>query len=110
MTYKQFVVIVVPFPFTDTASSKRRPAVVISANGFNKNSKHVVCAMITSAKNSSWESDIPMTDLDSAGLTNESMIRCKFFTLDQKLINRTIGSLGKKDKALFSKTIKNILL
>jgi len=110
MTYKQFVVIVVPFPFADTSSTKRRPAVVISANEFNKNSKHVVCAMITSAKHSSWESDVSMTDLDNTGLHNESVIRCKFFTLDQELIIRTIGNLGKKDKALFSKTIKNILL
>ena len=32
MTYRQFDVVVVPFPFTDVEASKRRPALILSAS------------------------------------------------------------------------------
>ncbi len=37
MTYKQFDVVVVPFPFTDKAATKKRPALILSdAASFNQ--------------------------------------------------------------------------
>ena len=55
MTYKRFDVVVVPFPFTDQQSEKRRPALVLSdAECFNDPTENCVLAMITSAKNHDW--------------------------------------------------------
>ena len=54
MTYKTFDVLVVPFPFTDSAAVKRRPALVLSAEQFQDRSGHLVCAMITSRENRGW--------------------------------------------------------
>ena len=51
-TFEKFSVVVVPFPFTDKSSSKRRPALVLSSTAFNNSVNHSVLAMITSAKNS----------------------------------------------------------
>ncbi len=49
MTYEQFDVVVVPFPFTDTSGTKKRPALVISdAVTFNTPLRRSVMAMITS--------------------------------------------------------------
>lgn len=98
MTYKQFDVVVVPFPFTDRNTSKRRPAVVISDAGFNQSIGQSVLAMITSAKHSSWALDTPITDLDSAGLPSSSIIRMKLFTLDHSLIIRKAGRLSDVDR------------
>jgi mRNA interferase MazF len=96
-------VIIVPFPFTDRATTKRRPAVVISASAFNAATGHVIAAMITSARGSAWESDIPLTDLAAAGLPSPCVIRLKLFTLDAGLIIRKAGRLGSGDaKALRS--------
>lgn len=90
-------VIVVPFPFTDRNTSKRRPAVVISSAAFNAATEHVVAVMVTTARASSWPSDIPISDLAAAGLPTPCVIRLKLFTLDASLIIRTAGRLGADD-------------
>jgi len=54
--------------------------------------------MITSAKNSDWPLDTKIQNLDAAGLPSASIIRMKFFTLDEQLIIRKIGTLAEADK------------
>ncbi|MFO7936829.1 MAG: type II toxin-antitoxin system PemK/MazF family toxin [Kiritimatiellia bacterium] len=111
MTCKPFDVVVIPFPFTDSGKTKRRPALVLSGHGiFGKQSGHTVMAMITSAKNTSWSLDVQIDDLSSAGLTAPSTIRMKLFTLDNRFIIRNAGKLAKPDikkfKDAFSKLLK----
>lgn len=99
MTFNAFDIVVVPFPFTDKATSKRRPALVLSdAQAFNLQAGQAVMAMITSAKNSDWPLDIDIQDLDSAGLPAPSMIRMKLFTLDENLVIRKAGELAQADQ------------
>ena len=65
VTFEAFDVVVVPFPFTDKTTTKRRPALVLSeAKAFNKRVAHCVMAMITSAKNSAWPLDVEIEDSD----------------------------------------------
>ena len=100
MTFSAFDVVVVPFPFTDRSTSKRRPALVLSnADTFNRDLCQSVLAMITSAKNSDWPLDIEIEDLDAAGLPSSSLVRMKIFTLDDRLVIRKAGSLAKHDQA-----------
>lgn len=47
MNYEIFDIILVPFPFTDSSSSKRRPALIISPKEYNLG-KDVIIAFITS--------------------------------------------------------------
>ena len=64
MGCEAFDVVVVPFPFTDRAASKRRPALVLSdASAFNAATGQVVLAMITSAKHACWPLDVLIEDL-----------------------------------------------
>lgn len=93
-----FDVVVVPFPFTDRQASKRRPALVVSSRKFNGKTRHGVLAMITSAEQSSWPGDVPISDLDSAGLPSECLVRLKLFTLDQRLIIKRAGALSAADR------------
>ena len=47
VAYKPFEVVVVPFPFTDRKTNKRRPALILSDDiKFNTPSGHAVLAMI----------------------------------------------------------------
>ena len=109
MTFKAFEVVVVPFPFADRRTTKRRPALVLSdAANFNKRVGQSVLAMITSASNSDWPLDINIQDLDTAGLPSASVVRMKLFTLDDKLIIRKAGVLAKKDRAKISTAIKQL--
>ena len=88
-------VVVVPFPFTDSAAAKRRPALAISHRGFNI-CGHVVACMITTSRSARWPGDLELDEAASArlGLPQSSIVRSmKLFTIDNRLIVRKIGSL-----------------
>lgn len=96
-TFRPFGVVVVPFPFTDSATAKRRPALVLSTQAFNERAAHVVLAMITSRENRGWPLDTEIRDLAAAGLSHASVVRMKLFTLDERFVLRTIGALSAGD-------------
>ena len=106
--FEKFSVVVVPFPFTDQDASKRRPALVLSSILFNVAVQHSVLAMITSAKNSNWLLDVAISDLKSAGLTSESIVRMKLFTLDNRLIIRQAGSLSDADRQAINNVVNQL--
>ena len=97
MIYNQFDVVVIPFPFTDKDSYKRRPVLIISNQTFNQSHNQLILSMITTAKNSSWESDIIINDYEFANLSIPSIIRLKLFTLDSSLVIRKLGCLSDGD-------------
>ena len=110
VTFEAFDVVVVPFPFTDRAATKRRPALVLSdRSAFNAGIGHVVLAMITSASHSDWPLDVPLADLQAAGLTSASVVRMKLFTLDERLILRKAGSLAAADRKAVAAALKKLL-
>ncbi|MCB2264195.1 MAG: type II toxin-antitoxin system PemK/MazF family toxin [Candidatus Thiosymbion ectosymbiont of Robbea hypermnestra] len=99
MTFEAFCVVVVPFPFTDRSTTKRRPALILSdAKTFNGRIEQSVLAMITSARHSVWPLDVKIEDLNSAGLPSASVVRMKLFTLDHKLVIRKAGTLAHNDR------------
>jgi len=109
VSYKAYDVVVVPFPFTDRQSSKRRPALVLSdVDHFNAPVGQSVLAMITSAANSSWPLDVEINDLDAAGLTSSSVVRMKLFTLDHQLILRKAGVLSDDDSHQVHLAVKKL--
>jgi len=107
--YDAFDVLVVPFPFTDRAAERRRPAVVLTLRSANAQTGHSVCAMITSAENAPWRHDIRLTDLASAGLSFPSVIRLKWFTIDNRLILRRAGGLAPRDRRSLARLIQGVL-
>jgi mRNA interferase MazF len=98
-TYGPGDVVVVPFPFTNRDTVKRRPALVCSPELFNKRTKHLVLAMITTAAHSSWSGDVAITDLRAAGLPAPSVVRWKLFTLAASFALDKTGALSKADRA-----------
>lgn len=98
LNFQPFDVVVVPFPFTDINTSKRRPALVLTSDSFNPNTKHSVLAMITSAEQSSWPGDHTIGNLQAAGLPADCVVRLKLFTLDHRLIVRKAGVLSTTDQ------------
>ena len=104
-TFKPFEVVVVPFPFTDSAATKRRPALVLSAEGFNSRAAHVVLAMITSRENRGWPLDTEIRELRAAGLSHASVVRMKLFTLDERFVLRKAGALAEADRAAVQRAL-----
>ncbi len=99
MAYEPFDIVVVPFPFTDSAKNTRRPALILSqSTNFGIEIEHSVLAMITSQKNESWPLDATIKNKKQSGLTAPSVVRMKLFTLDNRFILRKIGHLSKTDQ------------
>lgn len=109
MGYERFDIVVVPFPFTDSATSKRRPALVISnAEIFDLPAGHSVMAMITSAGNTAWPLDVAISDGNAAGLVAASLVRMKLFTLDNRFILRRLGRLAATDRRTVAAALKRL--
>lgn len=85
MTCEVRDVVVVPFPFTDSPQAKRRPAVVLSRLGFDRDADHSLLAQITKAKKSARPGDVPL-DHQRATLPEQSMVRMKLFTIYNRVI------------------------
>lgn len=90
-------VVIVPFPFVDVVAEKRRPSVILSRQSFNRSNGHSICAMITTAANTAWLSDIAIDDLEAAGLARPCVVRFKLFTLPNAIILRRAGALAEQD-------------
>ena len=109
VTYRPGEVLVVPFPFTDSAAVKRRPALVLSAEPFQDRIGHLVLAMITSRENRGWPLDVEITDLEAAGLPHPSVVRMKLFTLDERFVVRKAGRLTEMDRTTVRNNLKLLL-
>jgi mRNA interferase MazF len=107
--YKMFDIVVVPFPFMDQDTDKKRPAFVLSDSIFNESTDNCVLAMITSAKNPEWPLDIHISSIQKAGLSAPSKIRMKIFTLDSRLILKKIGGLSNKDQNAVKENLQKLM-
>jgi mRNA interferase MazF len=93
--FDPFDVVVVPFPYADRLAEKRRPALVISNRKLAPYGL-VWVAMITSADNEIWPSDVVVANLKGAGLPAPSVVRpAKIACIEPARIDRRIGRLDK---------------
>jgi len=96
-TFKPGAVVLIPFPFTDLSTSKKRPCVVISSEDFNESNADVIVAAITSRVPDQPGSDHYVFDdgqLKAAGLPKRSMVKLgKIITIDTRLIRKQLGHL-----------------
>ena len=102
-------VVVVPFPHADRLAAKRRPALVISNR---KLAVHglVWIAMITSAENEPWSSDVAIADLKRAGLPAPSVVRpAKIACIEPARIDRRIGRLDKTAARAVAQRLRGFL-
>ena len=95
--YEQGDVVILSFPFTDLSAKKLRPAVVISANWFNRLRQDCILVAITSQVPPEADRDemaLSAADQKSAGLLKPSIVKLgKIITLQQKLIQKPLGRL-----------------
>lgn len=111
MTFNSFDVVVVPFPFTERTTEKRRPALILSKDRkFHLETKQYIMAMITSSDHALWPFDLEIEDLESAGLSAPSKVRMKLFTLDQELILRKIGVLSRRDQRVLKSVLRRAIV
>lgn len=93
--YKRGDVVLVPFPFTDLSSSKRRPALVISPDSFNSQQQDLVLAAITShITEDKTALLLANQDFSEGWLPKTSVVKVnKLFTMHSTLIVKRIAGL-----------------
>ena len=110
MIYSQWSVVVIPYPFSDRRWTKRRPAVVLSDSlAMGESVTDQVMAMITTTLHEPWPLDVRITDLRSAGLRAESVVRMKLFSLDYRNVTQHLGSLSVPDQTSVSASMRTLL-
>ncbi len=91
-------VVLVPFPFTDQSGTKKRPAVVVSSQGYNTNRRDIVIMAITSqVRTPLGFGEAMLGDWQGAGLIKESILKPVFTTIEQGLALRVMGRLSSAD-------------
>lgn len=108
--YSRYDIVKVHFPFTDTNSTKIRPALVLANLNIKSNIGACILSMITSleGRKTFWPMDLAIEDIESCGLPIPSLIRFKIFTLDHRLILGHIGKLSKCDQTSLNRCLKEI--
>lgn len=102
-------IVLLPFPFTDLSNDKKRPALVVSNNEFNKNNEDVVCCLVTSNPKSNGIK-IKNTDMESGFLKFESVIKpYRLFTANKSIIYKVIGKLNKEKSKRIAQEISALV-
>ncbi len=93
MTREFGTVVLVAFPFADSAQEKRRPALVLADAG---DGDYLLARVST--RHAAGPEDVTILDWPSAGLLLPSCVRLyKLATLNSELIVREIGQLSLSD-------------
>lgn len=111
--YKPGDVILIPFPFTDLSTHKKRPCLVISSVEFNNAHLDLIAVAITSQIHenlSAWEYKLSLKEQLASGLLKPSLVKLgKIVTLDKRLVRKNLGRLpGLSTKRVLTR-IKKII-
>src|SRR6266478_7117806 len=89
-------IVLIPIPFTDLSSQKRRPVIVISNNQYNaKRRDVVVVAMTSNPQPTDYSFLISSSDLVKGTLNRSGKIRVdKIYTMSQTMIAKTFGRVS----------------
>lgn len=103
-------IILIPFPFTDQTTTKKRPAVVVSSTTYHRSRPDVILMAITSQiKPSPSFGEVTVAHWKTAGLIKPSVIKPIFTTVEKGLIIRSLGKLQQDDRQTLQKVLHTIL-
>ncbi len=109
-TYRRGDVVLVPFPFSDQSTTKKRPAVVISSTLYNETSQDIVILAVTSkVEKSVGIGECLVSDWKDAGLLKPSAVKPAISTIEQTLVLKKLGDLSPRDSSSMDKAIKGFL-
>jgi len=103
-------VVLVPFPFTDQMTTKKRPAVVVSSADYNVERPDIVLMAITSQiRPSPSFGEMIVSKWQVAGLIKPSAIKPIFTTVEKTLVLKQLGQLDEEDKKALREALQIII-
>lgn len=89
-------IVLVPIPFTDLSSTRRRPVIVISCDAYQSaTADMVVVAMTSNLATTPYSFVLTAADLDAGTLNHPGRVRVdKIYTLSQSIAVKTFGRVN----------------
>jgi len=109
MSYLKGDIVVIPVPFTDNRTTKKRPAVVVSNDAVHASGDVIVVQITSQHKNDGFCFPLYANDL-TVPLPKQSFIRVyKLFVLEEHLIEKRISSLTSAAYNRLAESIYNVI-
>ena len=109
-TYKFGDIVLVPFPFTDQTTTKKRPAVVVSSKEYNTGRPDLIIMAITSRLHQVDKlGEKLVSEWQKAGLIKPSGFKPILATIENTLVLKKLGSLPKEDCHTLSLILQEII-
>jgi mRNA interferase MazF len=104
-------ILLVPIPFTDLSSQKRRPVIVISNNRYNQNTTDlVVVAMTYNPVEAAYRFTITSADLEKGKLNHPGEVRVdKTYTISKAIVVKTFGRVNEPVLARIRKELSELV-
>ena len=103
-------IVLVPFPFTNQTTTKKRPAAIISTPSYNQHKPDVIIMAVTSQiKPAQGLGEFQVSDWQQAGLLKPSVVKPVITTIEKRLVIKTLGKLQQADLQQPHQTIETIL-
>ena len=91
-------VVLLPIPFTDLASRKVRPAIVIGRNGID-----LFLVPISSVLSNT---DFPLKEWNAAGLNVPSGVKAQLATVEERLVVKIVGTITAADRQILDERLR----
>jgi mRNA interferase MazF len=109
-TYNFGDVLLVPFPFTDQTTTKKRPTIVISSDRYNQSKLDILLIAVTSQVKTPLQfGEILITEWSKSGLLKPSVIKPIITTLEQQLVIKKLGKLEAIDIQALQSLLQQII-
>jgi len=103
-------VVLVPFPFTNQITSKKRPAVVVSAADYQRERADLILIAVTSQANPATSfGEMTITFWQASGLIKPSIVKPVITTIDGRLVIKKLGRLQEPDIQVLRNLLQAIL-
>jgi len=109
-TFKKWDIILVPFPFTNLKSVKKRPALVISPEEYNQGPDLIIMFITSNLSSFGRPGDHKIVEWNKSGLPKPSMVRMKFATIEKSIIQKKLGQMAKSDQLKINDKLKEFFM
>jgi mRNA interferase MazF len=109
-SYKFGDIVLVPFPFTDQTTTKKRPAIIVSSEAYQDKKLDLILMAVTSrSKPTLAFGEVRVDEWQKAGLLKPSVIKPVLTTVEKALIVKKLGRLEEHDRENLQNAIQDIL-
>ncbi len=102
--------VLVPFPFTDLSTTKKRPAVVVSSPAYHRARQDLVILAVSSQARPSRDfGEAVVAKWKEAGLLRPSVLKPVLATIERGLVLRRLGRLEEEDRRALRRLLQTML-